>query len=214
MYNNQRLHVTMARYTGPKAKKARALGEPIFGYSRAFERKKYKPGQHGNSRGRRRQPSDYKLQLTEKQKAKYTYGVLERQFLNLYKRAAASRGITGEILLQFLEARLDNVVFRLGLAPTRRAARQLVSHRHIMVNGRLNNIPSTSIRPGDVVSVRGKSQGLEVIRDTMNGKSDVRNHGWLSFNQEKMEGTFLAYPERENIPEKINTQLIVELYSK
>ena len=204
----------MARYTGPKAKKARALGEPIFGYSRAFERKKYKPGQHGNSRGRRRQPSDYKLQLTEKQKAKYTYGVLERQFRNLFEKAAASRGVTGELLLQFLEARLDNVVFRLGLAPTRRAARQLVSHRHIMVNGRLNNIPSTQIRPGDVVSVRGKSQGLEVIRDTMNGKSDVRNHGWLSFNSEKMEGTFLDYPERENIPEKINTQLIVELYSK
>ncbi|WP_116126583.1 30S ribosomal protein S4 [Lewinella sp. IMCC34183] len=204
----------MARYTGPKAKKARALGEPIFGYSRAFERKKYKPGQHGNSRGRRRQPSDYKLQLTEKQKAKYTYGVLERQFLNLFKKAAASRGITGELLLQYLEARLDNVVFRLGLAPTRRAARQLVSHRHIMLNGRLNNIPSTQIRPGDVVSVRGKSQGLEVIRDTMNGKSDVRNHGWLTFNPEKMEGTFLDYPERENIPEKINTQLIVELYSK
>ena len=204
----------MARYTGPKAKKARALGEPIFGYSRAFERKKYKPGQHGNSRGRRRQPSDYKLQLTEKQKAKYTYGVLERQFRNLFERAAASRGITGELLLQFLEARLDNIVFRLGLAPTRRAARQLCSHRHIMVNGRLNNIPSTQIRPGDVVSVRGKSQGLEVIRDTMNSKNDVRNYGWLSFNSEKMEGTFLAYPERENIPEKINTQLIVELYSK
>ena len=204
----------MARYTGPKAKKARALGEPIFGYSRAFERKKYKPGQHGNTRGRRRQPSDYKLQLTEKQKAKYTYGVLERQFRNLFEKAAASRGITGELLLQYLEARLDNIVFRLGLAPTRRAARQLVSHRHIMVNGKLNNIPSTQIRPGDVVSVRGKSQGLEVIRDTMNGNNDVRNHGWLNFNSEKMEGTFLSYPERENIPEKINTQLIVELYSK
>ena len=204
----------MARYTGPKAKKARALGEPIFGYSRAFERKKYKPGQHGNSRGRRRQPSDYKLQLTEKQKAKYTYGVLERQFLNLFKKAAASRGITGELLLQYLEARLDNVVFRLGLAPTRRAARQLVSHRHIMLNGRLNNIPSTQVRPGDVISVRGKSQGLDVIRDTMNGKSDVRSHGWLTFNSEKMEGTFVDYPERDNIPEKINTQLIVELYSK
>ena len=204
----------MARYTGPKAKKARALGEPIFGYSRAFEKKKYKPGQHGNSRGRRRQPSDYKLQLTEKQKAKYTYGVLERQFRNLFEKAAANRGVTGEVLLQLLEARLDNVVFRLGLAPTRRAARQLVSHKHIMVNGRLNNVPSTQLRPGDVVSVRGKSQGLEVIRNTISGKSDVRNFGWLSMNQEKMEGTFLAYPERENIPEKINTQLIVELYSK
>ena len=204
----------MARYTGPKAKKARALGEPIFGYSRAFERKKYKPGQHGNSRGRRRQPSDYKLQMTQKQIAKYTYGVLEKQFRNLFEKAQASRGVTGEVLLQLLEARLDNVVFRLGLAPTRRAARQLVSHRHIMVNGRLNNVPSTQLRPGDVVSVRNKSQGLEVIRNTVGGKSDVRNYGWLSFDEGKMEGTFLAYPERENIPEKINTQLIVELYSK
>lgn len=204
----------MARYTGPKAKKARALGEPIFGYSRAFEKKKYKPGQHGNSRGRRRQPSDYKLQLTEKQKAKYTYGVLEKQFRNLFEKAAANRGITGEVLLQLLEARLDNVVFRLGLAPTRRAARQLVSHRHIMLNGRLNNVPSTQLRAGDVISVRGKSQGLEVIRNTIAGKSEVRNYGWLAFSPEKMEGQFLAYPERENIPEKINTQLIVELYSK
>lgn len=204
----------MARYTGPKAKKARALGEPIFGYSRAFEKKKYKPGQHGNSRGRRRQPSDYKLQLTEKQKAKYTYGVLEKQFRNLFEKAAANRGVTGEVLLQLLEARLDNVVFRLGLAPTRRAARQLVSHRHIMLNGRLNNVPSTQLRPGDVISVRGKSQGLEVIRNTVDGNNTVRNYGWLTFSAEKMEGQFLAYPERENIPEKINTQLIVELYSK
>ena len=204
----------MARYTGPKAKKARALGEPIFGYSRAFEKKKYKPGQHGNSRGRRRQPSDYKLQMTQKQIAKFTYGVLERQFRNLFEKAQASRGITGEVLLKLLEARLDNVVYRLGLAPTRRAARQLVSHKHIMVNGRLNNVPSTQLRPGDVVSVRGKSQGMEVIRNTVSGKSDVRNYGWLSFQSDKMEGTFLAYPERENIPEKINTQLIVELYSK
>ena len=204
----------MARYTGPKAKKARALGEPIFGPSRAFEKKKYKPGQHGNSRGRRRQPSDYKLQLTEKQIAKYTYGVLEKQFRNLFEKAQASRGVTGQVLLQLLEARLDNVVYRLGLAPTRRAARQLVSHRHIMLNGRLNNVPSTQLRPGDVVSVRNRSQGLDVVRDTINSRNDVRNYGWLSFQQDKMEGTFLAYPERENIPEKINTQLIVELYSK
>jgi len=204
----------MARYTGPKAKKARALGEPIFGYSRAFEKKKYKPGQHGTTRGRRRQPSDYKLQLTQKQIAKFTYGVLEKQFRNLFEKAQASRGITGEVLLQLLEARLDNVVFRLGLAPTRRAARQLVSHRHILVNGRLNNVPSTQLRAGDVVSVRNKSQGLEVVRNSVGGKSDVRNFGWLSFNSEKMEGTFLAYPERDAIPEKINAQLIVELYSK
>ncbi len=204
----------MARYTGPKAKKARALGEPIFGYSRAFEKKKYKPGQHGNSRGRRRQPSDYKLQLTQKQIAKFTYGVLERQFRNLFEKAQASRGITGEVLLQLLEARLDNVVYRCGIAPTRRAARQLVSHRHITVNGRLNNVPSTQLRAGDVIAVRNKSQGLEVVRDSVSGKSDVRNYGWLSFNSEKMEGTFLAYPERDAIPEKINAQLIVELYSK
>ena len=189
----------MARYTGPKAKKARALDEPIFGYSRAFERKKYKPGQHGNTRGRRRQPSDYKLQLTQKQIAKFTYGVLERQFRNLFEKAQASRGITGQVLLQLLEARLDNVVFRLGLAPTRRAARQLVSHRHIMLNSRLNNVPSTQLKIGDVISVRNKSQGLEVVRNAVSGKSDVRNYGWLSFNQEKLEGTFLAYPERENI---------------
>lgn len=204
----------MARYTGPKAKKARALDEPIFGYSRAFERKKYRPGQHGNSRGRRRQPSDYKLQLTQKQIAKFTYGVLERQFRNLFEKAQASRGVTGEVLLQLLEARLDNVVYRLGLAPTRRAARQLVSHRHIMLNGKLNNVPSTQLREGDVISVRNKSKGLDVIRDTVSSKNDVRNFGWLSFDSSKMEGTFLAYPERENIPEKINTQLIVELYSK
>jgi small subunit ribosomal protein S4 len=204
----------MARYTGPKAKKARALGEPIFGPSRAFEKKKYRPGQHGNSRGRRRQPSDYKLQLTQKQIAKFTYGVLEKQFRNLFERAQASRGITGEVLLQLLEARLDNVVYRLGLAPTRRAARQLVSHRHIMLNGRLNNVPSTQLRAGDVIAVRGKSQGLEVIRDTVAGKSEVRNYGWLTFSPENMQGTFLAYPDRESIPEKINAQLIVELYSK
>ena len=204
----------MARYTGPKAKKARALDEPIFGYSRAFEQKKYKPGQHGNTRGRRRQPSDYKLQLTQKQIAKYTYGVLERQFRNLFEKAQASRGVTGEVLLQLLEARLDNVVFRLGLAPTRRAARQLVSHRHVMLNGKLNNIPSTQLRVGDVISIRNRSKGLEVVRDSVAGRNDVRNYGWLSFDRDKMEGTFLAYPERENIPEKINTQLIVELYSK
>lgn len=204
----------MARYTGPKAKKARALGEPIFGYSRAFEKKKYKPGMHGNTRGKRRQPSDYKLQLTEKQKAKYTYGVLERQFRNLFEKAAANRGITGEVLLQLLEARLDNVVFRMGLAPTRRAARQLVAHRHILLNGRVNNVPSTQLRPGDVIAVRGKSQGLDIIRDAASSKSNIRNFGWLSFSSDKMEGTFLAYPEEGTIPEKINAQLIVELYSK
>ena len=203
----------MARYTGPKAKKARAFGEPIYGFSKAFEKKKYRPGMHGNSR-RRKQGSDYAMQLMEKQKAKYTYGVLERQFRNLFETASRKGGVTGEVLLQFLEARLDNTVFRLGIAPTRRAARQLVSHRHITLNGVVNNIPSTQLRPGDVVGVRGKSQGLEVIRETVGSRNDVRNFPWLEFNTDKMHGVFLAYPEREAIPEKINEQLIVELYSK
>ena len=203
----------MARYTGPKTKKARAFGEPIFGFDKHFERKKYPPGQHGNTR-RRKQKSDYAMQLMEKQKAKYTYGVLERQFRNLFEKANGKSGVTGEILLQFLEARLDNTVFRLGLAPTRSAARQLVSHRHITVNGTLTNVPSYELRPGDVVSVRGKSQGLQVIKDCVGGKSEVRKFPWLEFNPDKMQGIFLNYPERDTIPEKINEQLIVELYSK
>ncbi len=203
----------MARYTGPRAKKARALGEPIFGPSKAFEKKKYKPGMHGNSR-RRRQASDYSKQLTEKQKAKYTYGVLEKQFRNLFGAASRKGGVTGEVLLQFLEARLDNVVFRLGIAPTRRGARQLVSHKHIMVNGVVNNVPSTQLRAGDVVSVRNKSRGIDVIVDSVGAKSNIRNYGWLEFNPDQMQGKFLEYPEREAIPENINEQLIVELYSK
>lgn len=203
----------MARYTGPKTKKARAFGEPIYGFDKHFERKKYPPGQHGNTR-RRRQKSDYALQLMEKQKAKYTYGILERQFHNLFDKANSKAGVTGEVLLQLLEARLDNTVFRLGLAPTRRAARQLVTHRHIIVNGVLTNVPSYELRPGDIVSVRGKSQGLRVIKDNVGGKSEVRKFPWLEFNPDKMQGVFLSYPERENIPEKINEQLIVELYSK
>ena len=203
----------MARYTGPRAKKARALGEPIFGPSKAFEKKKYKPGMHGNSR-RRGQQSDYAKQLTEKQKAKYTYGVLERQFRNLFESASRKGGVTGEVLLQFLEARLDNVVYRLGIAPTRRGARQLVSHKHIMVNGVVNNVPSTQLRAGDVVSVRNKSRGMDVIIDAVGSKSDVRKYGWLEFNPDQMQGKFLDYPEREGIPENINEQLIVELYSK
>jgi len=203
----------MARYTGPKTKKARAFGEAIYGPDKSFERKKYRPGQHGNSR-RRRQSSDYAQQLMEKQKAKYTYGLLERQFRNMFERASRKSGVTGTVLLQFLEARLDNVVYRMGLARTRDAARQLVSHKHIVVNGRLNNVPSTQLRPGDIVEVRGKSQGLQVIRDSVSNKSDVRKFGWLEFNSDKMQGTFLEYPERDQIPEKINEQLIVELYSK
>ncbi len=203
----------MARYTGPKTKKARAFGESIYGFDRAFEKKKYPPGQHGNSR-RRRQKSDYALQLMEKQKVKYTYGVLERQFRNTFEKASRKGGVTGEVLLQFLESRLDNTVFRMGIAPTRRAARQLVSHKHILVNGVVTNIASYSLRPGDVVSVRGKSQGLEVIRDSISNKSDVRNFSWLEWNPDQMSGVFLEYPERQAIPEKVNEQLIVELYSK
>lgn len=203
----------MARYTGPKTKKARSFGEPIFGYSKAFEKKKYPPGQHGNTR-RRRQKSDYALQLQEKQKAKYTYGVLERQFRNLFETANSKKGVTGEVLLQLLEARLDNTVFRLGIAPTRRAARQLVSHKHIIVNGIVTNVPSAQLRPGDIISVRGKSQGMQAIRESVKGKSDVRKFQWLEFNPDKMQGVFLEYPEREQIPEKLNEQLIVELYSK
>ncbi|MEM1328186.1 MAG: 30S ribosomal protein S4 [Bacteroidota bacterium] len=204
----------MARYTGPKTKKARAFGEAIFGYSKAFERKKYPPGQHGNTR-RRKQRSDYAIQLMEKQKAKYTYGVLERQFRNLFDKASRKKGVTGEILLQYLEARLDNVVFRLGIAPTRRAARQLVSHRHIAVNGIITNIPSAQLRPGDVIQVKGQSRSMEAIQQSISAKSGgARNFAWLEFNPDKMHGTFLDYPERDAIPENINEQLIVELYSK
>ena len=203
----------MARYTGPKTKKARALGEPIFGFDKAFDKKKYPPGMHGSNR-KRKQRSDYANQLNEKQKAKYTYGVLERQFRNLFDKASRKKGVTGEILLQYLEARLDNTVFRLGIAPTRNAARQLVTHKHILVNGELTNIPSCQLRAGDIVSVRGKSQGLQVITDHIGGKSEVRKFPWLEWNPDKMQGVFLTYPERTQIPENINEQLIVELYSK
>lgn len=203
----------MARYRGPKTKKSRAFGESIYGHDRYFERRKYPPGQHGNGR-RRRQRSDYAMQLMEKQKAKYTYGVLERQFRNLFDKASRAKGVTGEVLLQYLEARLDNTVFRLGIAPTRRAARQLVTHRHITVNGIVTNIPSCQLREGDVVSVRGKSRNLEVIKDSIGGKGDARKFGWLEWNPDQMQGTFLSFPEKDQIPEKINEQLIVELYSK
>lgn len=204
----------MARYTGPKTKKARAFGEAIFGQSRAFDKRKYGPGQHGPSK-RRKQKSDYALQLMEKQKAKYTYGVLERQFRNTFDKASRKGGVTGEVLLQFLEARLDNTVFRLGISPTRRGARQLVTHRHICVNGVVTNVPSFQLKPGDVITIRGKSKGLEVINNSISqNASDTRKWNWLEWNPERMEGNFLDYPEREKIPEKINEQLIVELYSK
>ncbi len=203
----------MARYRGPKTKKSRSFGESIYGFDKAFDRRKFPPGQHGNTR-RRKQKSDYALQLMEKQKAKYTYGLLERQFRNLFEKASSKSGVTGEVLLQFLEARLDNTVFRLGLAPTRRAARQLVTHKHIVLNGIVTNIPSCHLRPGDIITVKGKSRKMTAITDTVGGKSDVRKFPWLEFNPDKMEGVFLEYPSREQIPEKINEQLIVELYSK
>jgi len=204
----------MARYTGPKTKKARKFGEAIYGPDKSFEKRKYPPGQHGNGR-RRKQNSNYAIQLMEKQKAKYTYGILERQFRNLFVTASRKSGVTGEILLQFLEARLDNTVYRLGLARSRRGARQLVSHKHILVNGILTNIPSCHLKPGDVVSVRNKSRHLEVINNALGGSaSEVRKWGWLEWNPERQEGTFMAYPERQAIPENINEQLIVELYSK
>jgi small subunit ribosomal protein S4 len=203
----------MARYTGPKTKKARAFGEAIFGFDKSFEKKKYPPGMHGNSR-KRKQKSDYAYQLKEKQKVKYTYGVLERQFRNLFDKASGKKGITGTILLQLLEARLDNMVYRLGLASSRPAARQLVSHKHVLVNGVVTNIPSSQLRAGDVVSIRGKSRNLMLITESVKGKSDIRKFPWLQWNPDKMEGVFLDYPEREVIPETINEQLIVELYSK
>jgi small subunit ribosomal protein S4 len=200
----------MARYTGPKSKIARRFKEPIFGPDKALDKKNYKPGMHGNSRRRSKQ-SEYAIQLGEKQKAKYTYGVLERQFANLFDKAARKHGITGENLLKFLEARLDNTVFRLGLAPTRDGARQLVSHKHILVNGSLLNIPSYLLKAGDVISVREKSKSLENINISLARR---KSYNWLQWDGSNYQGTFLALPEREDIPEKIREQLIVELYSK
>lgn len=201
----------MARYRGPKAKISRKFGEPIFGYSKAASKKAYPPGQHG--RGRRRKQSEYSVQLAEKQKAKYTYGLLERQFSNIFDRASRRSGITGEILLQLLEARLDNTVYRLGIAPTRRAARQLVLHKHITVNGELVNIPSFTLRNNDVIAVREKSKSLEAISDSLAAKMDNK-FSWLEWNSTDMSGRFLNPPQRDEIPENIKEQLIVELYSK
>ncbi len=200
----------MARYTGPKAKISRKFGEPIFGSSKAAQKKAYPPGQHG--RGRRKKQSEYAIQLAEKQKAKYTYGVLERQFANVFDRASRKSGITGEILLQLLEARLDNTVYRLGISPTRRGARQLVSHKHITVNGEVVNIPSYSLKPSDIVGVREKSKSLEAITDSL--KSNARSYSWLEWDSVNMNGKYLNAPSREEIPENIKEQLIVELYSK
>jgi len=203
----------MARYRGPKTKKSRAFGQSLFGFDKSFEKRKYPPGSHGNKR-RRRQKSDYAMQLMEKQKVKYTYGVLERQFRNLFEKASRKGGVTGEVLLQFLESRLDNTVFRMGMAPTRRAARQFVNHKHIMVNGVVTNIPSCLLKPGDVVAVRNKSRAMEPILDSIGNKAEVRKFPWIEFNADKFEGKFLEYPSREQIPENVNEQLIVELYSK
>lgn len=201
----------MARYTGPKTKIARKFGEPIFGEDKSFEKRNYPPGQHGNNK-RRGKKSEYAIQLMEKQKAKYTYGILERQFRNLFKKATASKGITGEVLLQLCESRLDNVVFRMGISNSRRGARQLVSHRHITVNEEIVNIPSYILKPGDSVAIREKSKSVESITNSLKNSSTV--YEWITWDQEKMEGVFVSIPERLQIPEKINEQYIVELYSK
>ena len=201
----------MARYTGPKSKIARRFGEAIFGPDKVLSKKNYPPGQHGNNR--RRKTSEYGLMLAEKQKAKYTYGVLEKQFRNMFEKAARTSGITGEILLQNLECRLDNVVFRLGIAPTRAAARQLVSHRHIVVDGNVVNIPSYSVKPGQIVGVREKSKSLEVIANALAGFNHSK-YPWLEWDENTKAGKLLHKPERADIPENIKEQLIVELYSK
>ncbi|MGX1023861.1 30S ribosomal protein S4 [Flavobacterium sp. CS20] len=201
----------MARYTGPKTKIARKFGEPIFGDDKSFEKKKYPPGQHGNNR-RRGKKSEYAIQLMEKQKAKYTYGILERQFRNMFEKANSAKGITGEVLLQMCERRLDNVVYRFGLSPSRSGARQLVSHKHITVNGEIVNIPSYQLKINDIVGVREKSKSLSVIEESLSNSSAV--YEWLSWNSEKKEGTFVSVPEKTQIPENINEQFIVELYSK
>ena len=201
----------MARYTGPKTKIARKFGEPIFGADKSFEKRNYPPGQHGNTR-RRGKKSEYAVQLMEKQKAKFSYGILERQFRILFERANRSKGVTGEVLLQLCESRLDTVVYRMGIAPTRSAARQLVSHRHITVNGNLNNIASTLVKAGDVIGVREKSKSLTTITHSLERNSSV--YEWLTWNNATLEGTFVATPLRLQIPENIKEQLIVELYSK
>lgn len=202
----------MARYTGPKTKIARKFGEPIYGPDKVLDKKNYPPGMHGLNK-RRRKSSEYGEQLKEKQKAKYTYGVLERQFSNLFKKAQSSKGVTGSVLLQLLESRLDNVVFRMGIAPTRRAARQLVGHRHITVNGEVCNIPSRQIKPDDIIGVREKSKSLEVITESLSGFNHSK-YPWLEWDSESLSGKFMHLPEREDIPENIQEQLIVELYSK
>ena len=201
----------MARYRGPKAKIARKFGEPIEGHSKALQKKNYPPGMHG--RGRRKKQSEYAVQLMEKQKAKYIYGVLERQFSKMFQIAFRKQGVTGENLLQLLESRLDNTVFRLGIAPTRRAARQLVTHKHILVNGELVNIPSYTLKPGDSVAIRERSKSLVVVADSLSGRAANR-YSWLEWDSSSYSGKFVNIPLRDDIPENIKEQLIVELYSK
>jgi len=202
----------MARYRGPKSKIARRFRDPIFGPDKALDRRAYGPGQHGPAKRRGGKQSEYAIQLGEKQKAKYTYGILERQFSNLFEKASRMKGITGENLLQLCEARLDNTVFRLGVAPSRRAARQLVTHKHITVNGEVVNVPSYTLRVGDVVGVREKSKSLEAISSSL--LASKKRFDWLDWNQSEMTGKYLSSPSREMIPENIKEQLIVELYSK
>jgi small subunit ribosomal protein S4 len=201
----------MARYRGPKSKIARKFKEAIFGPDKALERKNYPPGMHGPNKRRSKQ-SEYAIQLAEKQKAKYTYGILERQFENLFKKASSNKGVTGEVLLQLCESRLDNTVYRMGIAPTRRAARQLVTHRHITIGGEVVNVPSYSLRPGEKIAVREKSRSLEVISASLS--AGAQKYDWLSFDKNSLSGTFINIPERAQIPENIKESLIVELYSK
>ncbi|MDR3367120.1 MAG: 30S ribosomal protein S4 [Prevotellaceae bacterium] len=202
----------MARYTGPTTKIARKFGSPIYGADKAYEKKNYPPGQHGLAK-KRKKVSEYGIQLTEKQKLKYTYGLLERQFRNLFEKASRMKGRKGDNLLQLLESRLDNVVFRLGIAPSRAAARQLVGHRHIMLNGKVCNIPSVILKEGDIVGVREKSKSLEVIQESCGGSRQSR-YSWMEWDSHALSGKFLNRPERSDIPEAVNEQLIVELYSK
>jgi len=202
----------MARYTGPKTRIARKFGEAIFGPDKHLDRKNFPPGQHGMNK-KRKKTSEYGVQLREKQKAKYTYGILERQFHNTFEKASRSKGVTGEVLLQLLESRLDNVVYRLGISPTRAAARQLVSHRHITVNGEVVNIPSFQLKPGDIIGVREKSKSLEIVVESLTTRKSSKL-SWLEWDDAQMAGKFMSIPDRTDIPENIKEQLIVELYSK
>src|SRR5690606_15156894 len=203
--------VIMARYTGPKVRISRRFNEPILGENKALQKKNYAPGQHG--RGKKRKQSEYAVQLAEKQKAKYIYGLLERQFAKLFDNASRKKGVTGEVLLQLLESRLDNLVYRLGIAPTRRAARQLVLHKHITVNGQVVNIPSFSVKPGEIIGVRERSKSLEIITNSLSLQGS-RKYNWLEWDDNEMAGKMISLPLRQDIPENINEQLIVELYSK